>query len=408
MMNRQEVSILGSTFVAHILCHSSVLLVAGLLVPLKHEFGLTEFWVTALPLLGYILMGLGAVPAGLITDRWGARPVLTVFFFFTGVSCAAAAVARSALGFAAALTALGATASLYHPTGLAFISHGIERRGTALGIHGIAGSLGLGGSAIGLWMTAAGDWRTAYWLLAAVAIVCAVVFPLLPVGHDRAKAVQPIPAARAKGLPPILVRMLVLLFAATMLGGFNYRSLMTALPTYLTAESSGVYAGAGRGGMVLTVFVLGGIGQFMAGRFADRASPLNLYVGLVATSVPLALLLALSAGVGGVAVAIAMGLALVHFGTQPAENVLIAQLTPARLRSTFYGFKFLVTFGFGALGAPAVGALWRQTGTLAWSFVVFAGVAVIVTLIVLALVRSAKVLSTTGGATSLVPDNGFD
>lgn len=395
-MNRNEVTILGSTFVAHVLCHASVLLVTGLLVPLKREFGLTEFWVTALPLLGYILMGVGAVPAGMITDRWGARPVLIVFFVCTGLSCAAAAMARSALGFAAALTALGATASLYHPTGLAFISHGIARRGTALGIHGIAGSLGLGGSAIGLWMTAAGDWRTAYWLLAAVAIVCAVVFPLLPIRVDRAEPAHPKGSASHRALPPALVRMLVLLFLATMLGGFNYRSLMTTLPTYLTAESSGVYAGAGHGGMVLAVFVVGGFGQYLAGRFADRASPLSLYVVLVAASVPMALLLALSAGVGGTAVAIAMGLALVHFGTQPAENVLIAQLTPANLRSTFYGFKFLVTFGVGALGAPAVGALWRQTGTLAWTFVVFAAVAVVVTLIVLALVRAAKVYDAAG------------
>jgi MFS family permease len=348
-------------------------------------------------------MGVGAVPAGLMTDRWGARPVLTVFFLCTGLSCAAAAMARSALGFAGALTALGATASLYHPTGLAFISHGIARRGTALGIHGIAGSLGLGGSSIGLWMTAAGDWRTAYWLLAGVAVACGLVFPLLPVGEDRAAAVQPVHGVRTKGLSPVLVRMLVLLFAATMLSGFNYRSLMTALPTYLTAESSGVYAGAGRGGIVLAVFVAGGIGQFFTGRFADLASPLGLYVGLVAASVPLALLLAISGGVGGPAAAIAMGLALVHFGTQPAENVLIARLTPANLRSTFYGLKFLVTFGFGALGVLAVGALWRQTGTLAWTFVVFAAVAVGVTLIVLALVRATKVHDAEGG-----PSTGAD
>ena len=389
-MTRSERSIVGSTFVAHFLCHASVLIITGLLVPLQSEFDLTEFWVTALPLMGYILMGLGAVPAGLITDRWGERPVLLAFFALTGVSCAAVAMAPNAWAFGAALTGLGATASLYHPAGLAFISHGTAKRGHALGIHGIGGSLGLSGGAIGLWMASVGSWRAAYWILAALAAVCAVAFWMLPIDAGRAGTSRPNRDVPKGPQRSTLIKMLLLLFTATMLAGFNYRSLMTALPTYLTAESSGSYSGTGRGGVVLAVFLVGGCGQYLAGRFADRWNPIYLYACLVAASVPLALLLALSAGVGGVAAAIAMGLALVHFGTQPAENVLIASLTPSNIRSTSYGIKFAVTFGFGALGAPMVGFLWRQTGTLAWTFVVFAVVAVIITAIVLTLARTAR------------------
>ena len=174
-MTGRERSIVGVTFVAHVLCHTSVLVVTGLLVPLQREFNLTEFWVTALPLLGYILMGVGAVPAGLIADRWGARPVLAVYFWLTGLACALAASAPNAWVFAGALTLLGAAVSLYHPTGLALISHAVERRGLALGIHGIAGSLGLAGSAFGLLMASVGSWRTAYWIIAGMAIACAIV-----------------------------------------------------------------------------------------------------------------------------------------------------------------------------------------------------------------------------------------
>ncbi len=387
-MTYRERSIVVVTFIAHVLCHSSVLVVTGLLVPLRREFNLNEFWVTALPLSGYVLMGVGAVPAGLMADRWGARPVLGAYFALTGLACAAAASAPNAWVFAGALTLLGAAVSLYHPTGLALISHGVKRRGLALGIHGVAGSLGLAGSSFGLVMASAGSWRAAYWIIAGVAIACALAFSVLPIDDGRGKASTTRIGASAFAPSRRLIKLLVLLYLAMALIGFNYRALMTALPTYLTAESSGVYAGVGSAGVVLTVFLFGGLGQYLSGRFADLVNPVRLYLVLVVVSVPLALLLALSAGVGQAGAATAMALALVHFGTQPAENVLIAEHTPARVRSTSYGIKFLLTFGLGALGAPAVGLLWRTTGTLAWTFVVFAAGAVLVAGVILLLAKA--------------------
>ena len=55
-MTRGERSILAVTVVGHTLCHWSVLIVTGLLVTLKAEFGLSPFLVTLLPLSGYVLM----------------------------------------------------------------------------------------------------------------------------------------------------------------------------------------------------------------------------------------------------------------------------------------------------------------------------------------------------------------
>ncbi|UCE58459.1 MAG: MFS transporter [Phycisphaerales bacterium] len=387
-MTSQERVIVTVTFVAHLLCHASVLLVTGLLIPLREEFDLTEFWVTVLPLTGYVLMGVGAVPAGLAADRWGTRPVLGIHFLLTGLACGAAAIAPNAWVFAGALTILGAAVSLYHPTGLAMISHGVKKRGLALGIHGIAGSLGLAGSSFGLFFASTGNWRNAYWIISAVAIVCAAVFWTLPIRTDHETTTTTKPSSPQQRSGQSLIKLLVLLYMAMALSGFNYRSLMTALPTYLTASSSGVYTGVGSGGIVFVVFLLGGLGQFLSGRFADRTRPERLYVLLVVCSVPLAMLLAFSAGVGRFGAASAMALALFHFGTQPAENLLIAQYTPARLRGTSYGIKFLVTFGLGALGAAVVGFFWRQSGTLAWTFVLFAAVAVVVAGVVFMLARS--------------------
>ena len=53
------------------------------------------------------------------------------------------ALARSVVAVTVGLTLLGAGASLYHPVGLALLSHGVRLRGRAMGIHGVAGSVGV-------------------------------------------------------------------------------------------------------------------------------------------------------------------------------------------------------------------------------------------------------------------------
>jgi MFS family permease len=157
---RNEWRIIGLTSIGHTLCHISELVFAGALATLMVEFSLQPDQVTLLGLSGYILMGLGAVPTGLGTDRWGARRVLTVYFFWLAAAAGAVAVAPSAWTLAAALTGLGAALSLYHPAGLALITHGCRTQGRAMGINGVAGSIGVAiGPALGAYLAFRGQWR---------------------------------------------------------------------------------------------------------------------------------------------------------------------------------------------------------------------------------------------------------
>ncbi|MGB5685540.1 MAG: hypothetical protein WBM35_07000, partial [Candidatus Electrothrix sp.] len=41
-------------------------------------------------------------------------------------------------------------------------------------------------------------------------------------------------------------------------------------------------------------------------------------------------------------------------GMQPLENTLVAKLTPAWMRSSAYGMKFILTFGVGALSVKLI------------------------------------------------------
>jgi len=370
-----EWRIIGLTSVAHTLCHMSELVFAGLLLALLREFQLSPEQVTLLGASGYALMGIGAVPTGLWTDRWGARRVLIVYFFALAIAALGVALSPGVWALAASLTVLGAALSLYHPAGLALIAHGCRKRGQALGINGVAGNLGIAaGPAFGAFLAALGHWRLAYILIAVASLLAGVAMVVFRI-DESARHERPMePANDAPMLPP----RIMLLFAAMLLGGFNYRCLMTALPTFLAHGATLPAALEQAAGLTFLVLLLGAVGQYVGGHAADRLPAGWLYVGLILATVPLALVMA--HGNQLVVLLAAGGLAICLFGQQPVENTIVAHITPARRRSTFFGLKFVLTFGVGALGAPLVGVVWEETGSLAPVFDVFAGCALVMAL----------------------------
>jgi MFS family permease len=446
----QEWPFIALASAGHALCHVAELVYSGVLAAVCVEFGLRPDRATALALPGLVLFGLGAIPAGLSADRWGSVRVLSAYFLALAAACLSAAVSQSPLSLAAALTAIGAIISIYHPAGLAMLAGHCRRRGRAMGIHGVAGSIGLAiGPALGLFMAERGFWRGAYLVVAAVSLACGAGLLAIRARFGRAGGVPAagtLPAAdglveaavvqRASGsaVPEpsadrggaVSWRVLSLLFAAMVIGGFNYRCLTTALPIYFAERSgsssvassvdrpadrvarSGGRAGptaadqdegadvAGvasvsaaraaeqrlsgpRGGtsspndgagLLFLILALGAVGQLAGGHVADRVRPSVLYVVLIGVTIPAALAMAwlpaawslLPAGL----------LALFMFAQQPVENTIVAHATGPHNRSTAYAIKFVLTFGLGALGIQAVGELWHRFGSVLPVFLLFA------------------------------------
>jgi MFS family permease len=358
-----ENRIIAVTSVGHTLCHVGEGIFAGILLTLMAEFDLSKDHVTLLGLCGFVLFGVGAVPTGIASDRWGARRVLILYFFWLAAAATLVALATSPWTLAAALTFLGAALSLYHPAALAMLTHGCRHRGHAMGINGVAGNVGVaGGPALGILCASYGHWRLAYVLVAGLSLLSGLAMLMFPIDET------PVTPATQDDAPPPVQRVapgLWLLFAAMLLGGLNYRSLMTALPTYLSETGSLVPASM----LTFAVLMVGGIGQYAGGHFADRTRVTLLYVGLITFTLLPALVLAHSAAV---AVPAAMFLAIGMFAQQPIENIILAQTTPARRRSTFFGLKFILTFGVGAVGTQLVGIIWQETGSLGPVFDVFA------------------------------------
>src|SRR5437588_11090429 len=132
----------------HFFAHLLTLLSPTVLLVLEGRWGMSYGDLLSLSLGGFVLFGLGALPAGWLGDRWSAEGMMVVFFIGTGGAAIATGLTDGPVALALGLAAIGLFGSIYHPVGTAWLVRNAKNRGRALGVNGIAGSIGLGAAAV--------------------------------------------------------------------------------------------------------------------------------------------------------------------------------------------------------------------------------------------------------------------
>lgn len=343
---------------------------------LEGELGLTHGEAIQLAVLGGVLFGFGAPIAGWLGDKWGAVPMISVFFIGTGLAMMLTGLAQSPWQIMATLGLTGLCASIYHPVGIAWLIRNALNRGTALGINGIFGGLGpaiaalTAGSIIALM-----GWRAVFIIPGALIILVGIAFIVLvargiivETHGDRA----PTPDAE-KG---DALRVFAVLALTMLCTGVIYQAAQAGLPKTFQMRLEDMFQGGvmGISSMVALVFFVAGLMQVMGGWLADKISPKIVYIGAFMIQVPLLILLANIAGPMIILIAVMMMAA--NNGGLPSENVILARYVPRTRRSLAFGFKFVLAIGFSTMGVQLEAMLFDATGGFYWLYTVLAAVAV--------------------------------
>jgi MFS transporter, FSR family, fosmidomycin resistance protein len=367
-----EKRVIVFTSLGHGMMHVFELIYAGILPLLIIHFDLTLTQAGLLVFPNLLMLGLGSLPAGLLADRWDSQKVFLLFFFGTSAATVLAGLSQNMWQLAAAFGLMGLFASSYHPTGLAMISLGVRRQGLVMGLHGIFGSLGL---AISPFMAGfLGEmfgWRWAFLIPAAAGFAMGVAllfFPIQTFKNMRRNNKASTQNNSHSDNPSSSRKVLLWLYGVMLVTGFIYRGLMTYLPKYIgdNLQVGWIASAVVTGGLFVSlILVIGGFGQIWGGHMSDRHDPFRVYVRMVPFLMPLLLGVSFLVGypmIGG------LGLFMFFFfATQPLENRMLAEATPAHYRSTGYGVKFGLNLGVGALAAPACGWIGDQFG-MEWIF----------------------------------------
>jgi len=230
--------------VGHAMVHIYELSIPILMTIWLLEFSTTAALLGAVVSVGYGLFGAGALPGGLLVDRYGSRTLIVGCLAGMGLSFLLLSVASGIVGVAAALALWGLSASVYHPAGLTLISNGVEQRGRGFAYHGMAGNAGIaGGPLVTAVLLLAFGWETVTVLLAVPALVAAVVG--LRIRFDPRAAIDDREASDGdRGGPSSLAEFVAdsrrlftagfaLVFVIVSLNGLYYRGALTFLPDLL-------------------------------------------------------------------------------------------------------------------------------------------------------------------------------
>jgi MFS family permease len=395
-LTTSERRVLLLTSPCHFLTHMFILVFPAVTMPIIVTTGMPLEDVVRLSFLMYFAYGVGALPAGYLADRWEARRLLIGGVYAMGLGLALVGLFPVPRLIPLWLMIVGLGASIYHPAGLALISHTVEKRGYALGLNGVFGNLGIAFAPLitGV-LTWLFSWQTACVALGLSSVLTGFLLSLIPIDET----IHPVHAKRAEGGSDY-VKYFVILGFALVFGGIAYRGNTVLLPSYLELKTT-FFANlidalpfersgnATLGATVLTsvVFFFGIFGQLLGGKLADRYDLRYAYLGVQAAAVPF--LIGMAFTTDYLLAFCAAVYALFSLGMQPIENSLIAALTPARWRSTGFAIKFILTFGVGSGAVYLVGIV-KEAYSLETVYVCLGGVAMGLVLSIIVLIAASR------------------
>ncbi len=358
----------------HLYVHLFTAVYFVIVLALEREWALPYHELVELWTLGALMVGVAALPAGWLGDRWSATAMMVVYFLGVGGCSILAGLAGSPLTLLLALTGIGTFAAIYHPVGIPWlIRNAGERTGKLLGFNGIFGSLGTAVAAVCAgFLIDSLSWRAAFIVPGVVCFVTGVAL-----AHYARKGVvgdvdleandQPAPSRNDR------LRVFSVLLITMFIAAIVYHSTQSALPKTLEIRRD-AWLGQGVlgvGALVAVIYTAAGFMQVLGGHFADRLPLKRVYLGLMAVQVPLLWWAASVSGLPLVMIATLMVMAAA--AALPAENMLLARYTPRHRHGLVFGIKFVLAFGAGPLAIQFVATVNRQTGEFHWVFFSLAG-----------------------------------
>ena len=306
------------------------------------------------------MFGAGSIVSGKLGDQWGRRAMMVLFFAGMGVSCLVIALCQNKWQIGAALTVMGAFASIYHPVGIPMLVQKADKPGFVIGVNGLVGNLGIAlGSSVSVLLATRYGWQMAYVLPGAICLISAVLFAIAVPKEEEAPAKR---RTKVLDLPPhIMARVFFIMTCAAVSGSIVFNFTTNGNGEMLKARIAELAQSPWLLSMaLLVIFSVASLMQLVVGALIDRYPLKNIYLPILLCQVPLFLL---ASQVEGWALLIVTTLFMVFvFGAIPFTDAMIVKYIDDRLRSRVTGMRLAIGFGVSSLVTAGIGPSVKEAG----------------------------------------------
>ena len=330
-----------------------------IVLSIEQEWHFTYDELISLWTLGAILIGLGALPAGWLSDRWSRSSMMVIMFIGMGLSSILCGLSNEQFSLFIGLSLLGLSCSIYHPVGIAWVVNSSEKKGRALGINGIFGGVGIGsGAFIAGLLIKYFDWKFAFIIPGIISLIIGIILfffisnNLISFQNSKTKDLE-----ENNSSHNLIIIACILLFSMFGLG-LTFQIMQTSLPKVFDIRIANLSTFA-IGSIIGIIYGISGFMTLVGGFLADKFSLKKIYVIGIAAQVPCFYFIANFSGIPLIFVCLMA--AMFNSSILPTENILLAKFTPERHHGLIYGFKFIVAFGSAPIAVFLISKIYEQT-----------------------------------------------
>ena len=317
---------------------------------------------------------LAYLPAGIVADRvQNQGRLLLLTFWWVGIGYIAASRAPGFLSLALLLAFAGMGDATWHPIATGVLTRQMpDRRGQALGIHAIGGTLAtvLSPLLVGF-LLAVLNWRDVMVVSAAVPLLMGLVFLRYhrAVPHSSGKRISRSDLGDLKktwSSPSGLT-----LIAGISTYNMAVMALITIMPLFL--QRSGGFTTGQTGIVFASAMLIGAIGQPWIGRLSDAKGRRGIFIVGSLLGVAAAIVAALPLATGWITISLVLAIGVL-IAIRSGVLALAVDFAGQR-EATTLGFVFVLMDGVGAFGALLAGVV--GDFQLHYAFLLAAGFSII-------------------------------
>ena len=346
----------------HLMMHMFAAFYFVIVLAIEDDWNFSYDELINLWLLGSLLVGLGSIPAGWLSDRWSRSGMLAIMFIGLGASSILCGLSNNKFSLMINLSALGLFCSIYHPAGISWVVNTSKETGRALGFNNIFGGVGIGFGAFssGLIIDMY-KWNYAFIFPGLISIIIGIgLFLHIYQGKISFKNIISDKFNDNPEQNQLLKIAIIMLVSITCMS-FVYQILQSSLPKVIDIRLAEKFDfGASQIGLIVSfIYIVSGLMNYIGGILADKYPEKNIYlIGILGQGVLLFFIFSLS---NYFLIIISLFIVAFNSSILPAENLLLAYFSPQKHQSLVYGIKFIVSFAIAPIALFLISTSYEAT-----------------------------------------------